>query len=131
MRTDAVTIQTARRDRGRTGYRAGLAAEEIVERDYARRGLHLRARRWRGRGGEIDLIVQVGTGLVFVEVKKSRSFDGAALHLTPRQAARILDAAAEFAGGEPLGELTPMRIDIALVNQSGEVRILENAIGHD
>ncbi len=102
-----------------------------MERDYARRGIAVCARRWRGQGGEIDLVLRDGDELIFVEVKKSRSFDSAARHLTPRQAARILAAAAEFAGTEPLGELTPMRFDVGLVNQSGQVRILENAIGHD
>jgi len=40
------------------GYHAGLAAEEIVAADYARRGLRLERRRWRGKRGEIDLIVR-------------------------------------------------------------------------
>lgn len=131
MEIDIKQAHTARRDKGRTGYRAGLAAEDIVERHYAGLGLSPCARRWRGQGGEIDLVLRDGDGLVFVEVKKSRSFAQAALGMTSRQAARIVMAAAEFAGSEPKGELTPMRFDLALVDQSGAVRILENAIGHD
>lgn len=129
---DMMTAQacTARRDKGRAGYHSGLAAEEIVARHCAALGLLPCARRWRGQGGEIDLIFRDGAEIVFVEVKKSRSFDSAAHHLTARQAARILSAAAEFLGGEPAGELTPMRIDLALVNALGDVRLIENAIGH-
>ena len=108
-----------RRDKGRAGYHSGRAAEEIVARHYSALGLLPCAQRWRGQGGEIDLVFRDGSEIVFVEVKKSRSFDGAAQHLGARQAARILATAAEFLGGEPAGELTPMRIDLALVNALG------------
>ncbi|MCV2882673.1 YraN family protein [Actibacterium sp. XHP0104] len=111
-----------------TGYLAGLAAEETVARDYLRRGLKLAGRRWRGRSGEIDLIARDGDGLVFVEVKKSRSFARAAERLTRRQIDRILMAAQEFCAGEPLGQLTEMRFDVALVDGAGRLEILENVL---
>ena len=87
------------------------------------------ARRWRGQGGEIDLIVRDGAGLIFVEVKKSRCFARAAERLTPRQSARIQAAAEEFLGTQPRGSLTPVRFDLALMNAHGEIQILENAFG--
>lgn len=114
---------------GATGYLAGSAAEDIVARDYARRGCPVIHRRWRGDGGEIDLIARDGACVIFVEVKKSRSFDGAARRLGRRQMDRICASAAGFLAGEPRGQLTDVRFDLALVDGRGAVRIIENAFG--
>ena len=65
--------------------------------------------------------------VIFIEVKQSRSHDGAVEHLTQRQFARIYRAAAEFLGGEPAGELTEVRFDVALVDGTGRIEIIENA----
>ncbi|MBR9842636.1 MAG: hypothetical protein GYB25_05710 [Rhodobacteraceae bacterium] len=113
--------------RGLRAWHAGAAAEEAVERRYVGRGMALAARRWRKGGGEIDLILRDGAGIVFVEVKKSRDFDTAAARVSPRQIARIHAGAELFLAEEPKGELTPCRFDVALVNGVGEIRILENA----
>ena len=115
-------------DTGRSNYLAGQAAEDAVLRHYEARGLTLAKARWRGKAGEVDLILRDGDELVFVEVKHSRSFDSAAARLLPKQVARLMRAAEEFAGGEPKGLLTEMRFDVALVNGQGEVHILENAL---
>ncbi len=113
---------------GAVSYHAGLAAEGAVEAEYARRGLPVAARRWRGSGGEIDLVARDGAGLVFIEVKKARDFARAVERLTRRQAERIWAAASEFLAGEPLGQLTPVRLDLALVDGAGRVRVVENVI---
>lgn len=107
---------------------AGQNAELQVAADYQRRGHRLRANRWRGKAGEVDLIFHDGAEIVFVEVKKARSFSDAARRISPRQQQRICLAAQEYLGTQPLGLDTPMRVDAALVNSHGEVRILENAI---
>jgi putative endonuclease len=119
---------TRREDTGRSNYLAGQAAEDMVLRHYEARGLVLAKARWRGKAGEVDLILRDGEDLVFVEVKHSRSFDDAAARLLPQQVQRLRRAAEEFAGGEPNGLLTEMRCDVALVNGQGEVHILENAL---
>ncbi len=123
---------TARRQsslRSQTNYQAGVAAEDIVARTYAGRGLSVAARRWRGRGGEIDLILRDGDGLIFVEVKKSRSHAQAAERVTRRQMDRICVAASEYVGGEPRGQLTAMRFDVATVDGAGQVQVIANAFG--
>ena len=112
---------------GMTSYLAGQSAEYAVEADYVRRGYPVAARRWRGSGGELDLVFRDGDGLIFVEVKKARDFDRAVARLSPTQITRIWGAAQEFAGSEPKGLLTEMRFDVALVNERGELRVLENA----
>ena len=67
---------------GQVNYLAGLVAEDIVARNYEDRGLRILKTRFRGRRGEIDLIVQDGQTTVFVEVKHSRSHASAALRVT-------------------------------------------------
>jgi putative endonuclease len=112
---------------GARSYHAGLAAEDQVAQHYIRAGHAIAARRWRGEAGEIDLIARDGAMVIFIEVKQSRSHTIAAEHLTPRQFARIYGAAAEFLGGEPAGELTEVRFDVALVDGTGRIEIIENA----
>lgn len=112
---------------GEVSYRAGLAAEEAVARLYAASGRAIAASRWRGQAGEIDLIARDGGSVIFIEVKQSRSHGEAAEHLTRRQMGRIYSAAAEFLAGEPLGQATPARFDVALVDGQGRIEVLENA----
>jgi len=113
--------------RSKTNYHAGLAAEAIVASDYQRRGRVVANARWRGRGGEIDLIIRDGDGLIFVEVKKSKTHDQALRRVSRRQMDRLCHAASEFVATEPRGQLTEMRFDVATVDQAGTVRIIENA----
>ncbi|MFA5538505.1 MAG: YraN family protein [Gemmobacter sp.] len=112
---------------GQRSYHAGLGAERAVERHYAEGGRVIAARRWRGRGGEIDLIAREGGRVVFIEVKHSRTHAQAAERLSARQMARIYASAAEFLGGEPAGELTESRFDVALVDGLGRIEVIENA----
>lgn len=115
--------------RGQAAYHAGLAAENSVARDYESRGFSLIDRRWRGSGGEIDLIARNAEGLVFIEVKKSRNFAAAAERLDARQMKRICLSAQEYLEGRGFGPLTNMRFDVALVDGCGALRIVENAFG--
>lgn len=112
--------------RGRTGYQDGLAAEETACRHYLGRGYDLAASRWRGRSGEIDLVFRANGTVVCVEVKKAKSFYTAAHKLSPRQLGRIAAAATEFVAKEPNGQLTPLRIDLALVDMHGACTVIEN-----
>ncbi len=112
----------------KTNYHAGLKAEDGVARFYEKRGMTLAAARWRGKRGEIDLIYRDGDAVVFVEVKKSKTHARAAELLRPSQMARIFETAAEFVANEPKGELTEMRFDVALVDGTGQIEILENAL---
>lgn len=121
-----VTLET-KKERGLRAWHAGAAAEEAVERAYLDQGMTLVARRWRGGGREIDLILRDGAAIIFVEVKASRDFETAAARVSAQQIVRIHAGARLFLAGEPKGELTPCRFDVALVNGAGEIRILDNA----
>jgi len=113
---------------GAVSYHAGLSAEDQVARDYQRRGYPLAAHRWRGKGGEIDLITRDGEGFVFVEVKKSRNHSRAAERVSLRQIHRLYAAASEFLAQCPRGLNTLARFDVALVDGQGRIEILENAL---
>ncbi|WP_234984143.1 YraN family protein [Roseivivax jejudonensis] len=126
MTTDRPAKDAARRA---VTYEAGRAAEATIASEYERRGYAIAQRRWRGAGGEVDLIARDGDGLIFVEVKKSRSFARAAERLSRRQMDRLCASAAEFCSTEPRGQLTDIRFDVALVDERGEVRVIENAFG--
>jgi putative endonuclease len=113
---------------GSVSYHAGLAAEEAVARYYARDGRRIVARRWRGRGGEIDVIVEDRDQTVFVEVKKSSTFASAALRVSDRQVRRLFDCAGEYMGTLPDGLNAQVRFDVALVDATGCVEVIENAL---
>jgi putative endonuclease len=112
---------------GAVSYHAGRCAEDAVARLYQDRGSVIAANRWRCAYGEIDLIARDGDEVIFIEVKQSRSHAEAALHLSSRQMGRIMTAATVFVEGEPLAGNTPMRFDVALVDGTGRIEILENA----
>ncbi|MEP2641312.1 YraN family protein [Roseobacter sp.] len=118
---------TAAQYRGEMAHHGGQAAEDAVGRHYAGLGFEVVAQRWRGEGGEIDLIVRDAQRVVFVEVKKSRSFAAAAQRLSRGQMTRIYLSASEYLGGLPDGQLTEARFDVALVDGAGAVRLIESA----
>lgn len=97
-------------------------------RHYLRAGLSIVAERWRGRGGEIDLIARDDSGYVFVEVKSGRDLSVAAGRLSLRQVRRLAAAAEEFLGTVAGGLANPLRFDLALVDRQGRIDIVENAL---
>lgn len=112
---------------GSVGYHAGQAAEGIVAAHYVARGCDVQANRWRSKGGEIDLVLNDGGTIVFVEVKKSKDFASAALRVSERQMQRIYASAGAYLANSPMGQDSESRFDIALVDCFGAVEILENA----
>jgi len=114
---------------GAVGYYAGLCAEDIVARDYQHGGYDLLEKRWRGQGGEIDLIFRKRDAIVFVEVKKSRNHAAAAARVTLRQMNRIYASAGGYLATCPMGQDTETRFDVALVDGIGAAEIIENAFG--
>jgi putative endonuclease len=114
--------------RGAVAYHSGRVAEEAVAALYEGAGSAIAARRWRGQSGEIDLIAREGARLVFVEVKKADTHDLAAERLGDRQIQRLWGAASEFIGGEPAGQDTEVRFDVALVDAQGRIQIRRNVL---
>jgi putative endonuclease len=113
---------------GLTSYLAGQAAEDNVAQAYVAAGHRVLCRRWHGAAGEIDLIAEKDGEAVFVEVKKSKTAALAAQALSRRQIARLLRSAEACLGFFGLGSLTPMRFDVALVDGTGKIEIIPNAL---
>jgi putative endonuclease len=78
--------------------RDGEIGENLALQYLQRQGLSLLQRNFRCKGGEIDLVMQDQSGLVFVEVRKrgSSAFGGAAASVTARKQARLILAAQLF-----------------------------------
>lgn len=105
----------------------GLSAEAAVEAHYEARGARCVQRRWRGAGGEIDLIFEEPGAVVFVEVKQARDFATAARRISAAQRSRLFAAAETYLGTFPVGPLQDCRFDVALVDGTGRIQIAENA----
>lgn len=100
----------------------GRAAEDAACAWLERRGLKLRARNYRCRFGEIDLIMQDGDGLVFVEVRsRTRSDFGTPAETVGRAKQGRLRAAAEHYLQHTRGaSRKPCRFDIVSIAGEGD-----------
>lgn len=109
-------------------FHTGLAAEEAAARRYQAEGGQVRAARWRCPEGEIDLVVQTPSEIIFVEVKARRIHMPDAV--SPRQWARIGAAATRYLAEQTDGTI-PCRFDLALVDRMGRIERIENAVSFD
>lgn len=120
-------VTPSRRAKGQIACSTGRLGEDAVCRDYLDRGYELISSRWRGKSGEIDLILRQSEEYVFVEVKTAIRHDYAAGRIGQQQIDRIFQTAMEFCAELASGTLTLMRFDAALVDHAGKVEIIENA----
>lgn len=105
---------------------AGARAEALAAHHLARSARVL-ARNVRYRGGEIDLIIDDGRAIAFVEVRlrSSADFGGAASSITPRKKARLRFAAESWlAGAGRRHRHRPCRFDAVLLDGLDEARIV-------
>lgn len=118
--------QRATRDglRGRRSQQWGVCAEAAAARVYAARGAELLESRKRTAGGEIDLVLKIGTMIVFAEVKARRRMADALRAAPARGWTRRSEAALAYAA--EIGHSGAIRLDLAAVDGNGDVEILEN-----
>ena len=107
----------------------GAQAEKWAAQYLQRNGLKLVKQNYRCRFGEIDLIMQDGVVLVFIEVRlRSRAeFGGAAASIDTRKQQRIIRTAQQYLAN--LTNTPPCRFDAVLVGdvQGKQVQWLKNA----
>lgn len=120
---------------GKNKRNIGRIAEEAVADFLRRRGSTILARNYHSRYGEIDLIVEEGAALVFVEVKyrSSERFGTPAAAVTAGKIKKILQTA-EIYLYESGRENQVVRFDVAEVYPQGAelaIRMLENAFDAD
>src|SRR5438093_13752666 len=94
----------------------GNTGEDLACRELERRGYAIIARRYRCRGGELDIIARDGSTLVFVEVKArdSRAFGDAAEAVTWHKQQRIVRLASEYVMRHHLND-SPCRFDVVSI----------------
>lgn len=108
----------------------GARAEKLAAAFLARQGLKFVERNYRCRFGEIDLILQEGETLVFVEVRlrANPSFGGAAASITPAKRARLLKTARHYLAR--LDRIPPCRFDAVLLHDAAgrSLEWIKNAV---
>jgi putative endonuclease len=109
----------ARQELGKTG--EDLACRELEARGYA-----IVARRYRQRGGEIDIIARDGATLVFVEVKTrdGHDFGDAAEAITARKRRRMARIAIDYMMRHHLSDC-PCRFDVVSIHVDSGAPVLE------
>jgi putative endonuclease len=90
-------------------------------------GLKLITRNYRCRFGEIDLLLQEGETLVFVEVRmrSSTDFGGPAASIDARKQAKLIRAAQHYLAA--LAHIPPCRFDAVLLSSSDHIEWVKNA----
>ncbi|WP_324779941.1 YraN family protein [Thiobacillus sedimenti] len=105
----------------------GQTAETRAASFLQAHGLRLVARNWRCRFGEIDLVMQDGATLVFVEVRlRTRSdFGGAAASVTAAKQRKLAAAARQYLSA--LKTLPPCRFDVVALAGEAPPEWIRNA----
>jgi putative endonuclease len=96
-------------------FRTGLSAEARAAAYLMAKGYRILAKRFRTPHGEIDLVARRRNLIAFVEVKARASLDEAAYAVTPRQKARIIDAAQVWLMAHPEHAELELRFDAMLI----------------
>jgi putative endonuclease len=96
-------------------FRTGLSAESRAAAYLIAKGYRILARRFRTPHGEIDIVARRRNLVAFVEVKARASLDEAAFAVTPRQQARIVNAAQAWLAAHPEHAEFELRFDVVLI----------------
>jgi putative endonuclease len=96
-------------------FQTGLSAESRAAALLIAKGYRILARRFRTPYGEIDIVARKRSLIAFVEVKARASLDEAAYAVTPRQQARITNAAQAWLMTHPEHGEFDLRFDVVLI----------------
>jgi putative endonuclease len=96
-------------------FRTGLSAEASAAAYLMAKGYRILAKRFRTPHGEIDVVARRRNLIAFVEVKARASLDEAAFAVTPRQQARIINAAQAWLVAHPEHAEFELRFDAILI----------------
>ena len=104
----------------------GKSGEDLACDELRRRGYAILARRYRRRGGEIDIIARDGATIVFVEVKTrdSRAFGDGADAITGLKRLRIAQIAEDYLARHG-GTSVPCRFDVVAIGLDTGVPAIE------
>ena len=121
------TVTATRLARRRAAEISGRIAERDAATYLVAQGFTILAQRLRTGVGEIDLVLADRDTLVFVEVKARSSLAGAAYAVSPRQQARLLEAASVAMARHPEWARSCTRFDVVLFG-GGVCQHIEDAV---
>jgi putative endonuclease len=109
----------------------GKAGEDLACGELQRRGYEIVARRYRRRGGELDIIARDGRTMVFVEVKarETRDFGEAAEAVTWTKRRRMAQLALDYLARHRLLD-SACRFDVVSIHlEAGQpvIEVFQNA----
>ena len=109
----------------------GKAGEDLACRELERRGYEILDRRYRRRGGELDIVARDGQTVVFVEVKTREGceFGAGAESVTSLKRRRMASVALDYMARHNLVE-RPCRFDVVSIDMNGQeprVELYQNA----
>ncbi len=110
----------------------GRAAEDRVRTHLEAHGLRLKARNHRCRWGEIDLVMEDGEAVVFVEVRyRGRAdYGGAAASVDAHKQRRLVRAARDYLARHEV-TARPARFDVAAIGPDGHIDWIRGAFDAD
>jgi len=104
----------------------GKSGEDLACRELERRGYAILARRYRRRGGEIDIVARDGPTLVFVEVKArdGHEFGDASEAVTALKQRRMTRLALDYLLRNRLSDC-PCRFDVVSIHFEAGAPVIE------
>jgi putative endonuclease len=96
-------------------FQTGLSAETRAAAFLMAKGYRILAKRFKTPYGEIDIVAKKRSLIAFIEVKARARLDDAAYAVTPRQQARIIDAAQGWLMTHPEHAEFELRFDAVLI----------------
>ncbi|MCC7305423.1 MAG: YraN family protein [Alphaproteobacteria bacterium] len=108
-------------------YKRGMFAEKLAAVVLRLKGYKILRHRYKTPFGEIDLVARKGKYLVFVEVKDRPDFGAALEAVSPRNQARVEQAARYFLSAHPHYAEWDMRFDVIVTGRPFSWRHLDNA----
>ena len=96
-------------------FRTCISAESRAAAFLIAKGYRILGRRFRTPHGEIDIVARRRNLIAFIEVKARARLDDAAYAVTPRQQARIIDAAQAWLMAHPEHAEFDLRFDAILI----------------
>lgn len=111
-----------------TSYSKGVDAEKRAAQQLERNGYKVLHERYKTKFGEIDLIVQKGDLIAFVEVKAHKAKDSSLYAVTPKARRRIEQSALWFLSEYPEYNDFDMKFDVMVFKDGGSsAEHLDNA----
>jgi len=115
----------------------GKLGEKLAQKFLKKRGYHIRETNFRCREGEIDIIAQQGTYLVFIEVrtKSNLDFGSPEESITQSKKEKLIATALTYISTHqklsPLWRIDVVALEVSDKGKTKRIELIENAIEQD